>query len=178
VSAKRADTERALRDIPPGSQPCASPRVILDRVVDEAMRLLGTDGAHLTRMGEDGTFLIPVAVDRRGPTPIQTWLLGLRFPIGGGINGLAAELGEPVWTGTTSPTRASRTTATTTRSPRGWASWDGRGAPPRAGRRGHRARSRSHRATPREFEPEERDLLQGLADQAAIAITNSTLLTR
>jgi PAS domain S-box-containing protein len=33
-------------------------------------------------------------------------------------------------------------------------------------------------ATPREFEPEERDLLQGLADQAAIAITNSTLLTR
>jgi PAS domain S-box-containing protein len=33
-------------------------------------------------------------------------------------------------------------------------------------------------ATPRDFLAEELDLLQGLADQAAIAITNSTLLTR
>ena len=33
-------------------------------------------------------------------------------------------------------------------------------------------------AEPRDFEAEELDLLQGLADQAAIAITNSTLLTR
>ena len=33
-------------------------------------------------------------------------------------------------------------------------------------------------ATPRTFDAEELDLLQGLADQAAIAITNSTLLTR
>ena len=32
--------------------------------------------------------------------------------------------------------------------------------------------------TPRNFDDEELDLLQGLADQAAIAITNSTLLTR
>ena len=33
-------------------------------------------------------------------------------------------------------------------------------------------------AVPRDFVPEELDLLQGLADQAAIAITNSTLLAR
>ena len=33
-------------------------------------------------------------------------------------------------------------------------------------------------ALPRTFAAEELDLLQGLADQAAIAITNSTLLTR
>jgi PAS domain S-box-containing protein len=33
-------------------------------------------------------------------------------------------------------------------------------------------------ASPRSFADEELDLLQGLADQAAIAITNSTLLTR
>ncbi len=32
-------------------------------------------------------------------------------------------------------------------------------------------------ARPRTFDAEELDLLQGLADQAAIAITNSTLLT-
>ena len=33
-------------------------------------------------------------------------------------------------------------------------------------------------AEPRVFQPDELDLLQGLADQAAIAITNSTLLSR
>ena len=26
------------------------------------------------------------------------WLMDREFPLGGGINGLAAELGEPVWT--------------------------------------------------------------------------------
>lgn len=33
-------------------------------------------------------------------------------------------------------------------------------------------------ARPRTFEPDELDLLQGLADQAAIALTNSNLLAR
>ena len=96
--AKRADTERALRDITARIAALREPEVILDRVVDEAMRLLGTDGAHLTRMGEDGTYLVPVVVAGATDPEIQAWLLGLRFPMGGGINGLAAELGEPVWT--------------------------------------------------------------------------------
>ena len=96
--ARRADTERALRDITARIAALREPEVILDRVVDEAMRLLGTDGAHLTRMGEDGTFLVPVVVAGATDPEMQAWLLGLRFPMGGGINGLAAELGEPVWT--------------------------------------------------------------------------------
>ena len=60
--AKRADTERALRDITARIAALREPEVILDRVVEEAMRLLGTDGAHLTRMAEDGTYLVPVVV--------------------------------------------------------------------------------------------------------------------
>ena len=60
--ARRADTERALRDITARIAALREPEVILDRVVDEAMRLLGTDGAHLTRMAEDGTYLVPVVV--------------------------------------------------------------------------------------------------------------------
>ncbi len=57
--ARRADTERALRDITARIAALREPEVILERVVDEAMRLLGTDGAHLTRMGEDGTYPRP-----------------------------------------------------------------------------------------------------------------------
>ncbi len=57
--AKRADTERALREITAGIAALREPEVILERVVEEARRLLGTDGAHLTRMADDGTYLDP-----------------------------------------------------------------------------------------------------------------------
>ena len=57
------------------------------------MRLLETDGAHLTRMGEDGTYLVPVVVTGATDAETQVWLLDMQFPIGGGINGLAAERG-------------------------------------------------------------------------------------
>ena len=79
---------------------------------------------------------------------------------------------------TTRPTRGSRTTATTTRSPIGsaCAGWPRRRCARRAARSSARWRSRRRRRA--SSTPEELDLLQGLADQAAIAITNSTLLTR
>ena len=96
--ARRADTERALRDITARIAALREPDVILDRVVEEARRLLGTDGAHLTRMAEDGTYLVPVVVAGATDPETQRWLLGMRFPLGGGINGLAAETGVPVWT--------------------------------------------------------------------------------
>ena len=60
--ARRADTERSLRDITARIAALREPDVILDRVVEEAARLLGTDGAHLTRMSDDGTYLVPVVV--------------------------------------------------------------------------------------------------------------------
>ena len=74
--AKRAETERTLREITAGIAALREPEVVLDRVVEEARRLLGTDGAHLTRMGDDGTYLIPVVVAgsvdaaTRGPAPL------------------------------------------------------------------------------------------------------------
>src|SRR4029079_9305584 len=58
--AQRADTERALRDITAQSAALSELDVILDRVVDEAKRLLQSDGAHLTRMSDDGTYLAPI----------------------------------------------------------------------------------------------------------------------
>ena len=176
--ARRADTERALRDITARIAALREPEVILDRVVDEAMRLLGTDGAHLTRMGEDGTYLIPVVVAGASDPEMQAWLLGLRFPMGGGINGLAADLGEPVWTSDyiadpRIPHEGDDDEVADRMGLRAMAA-----APLRAPGGEVIGTLAISSATPREFEPEERDLLQGLADQAAIAITNTTLLTR
>ena len=176
--AQRADTERALRDITARIAALREVDVILDRVVDEAKRLLKSDGAHLTRMSEDGSFLAPVVVDRETGVETQAWLLSKQFPLDGGLNGLAATGGQAIWT------------AEYARDPRiphddadvavarrmglvGMAA-----APLRAPGGeviGTLAVSSAHR---RHFEADELDLLQGLADQAAIAITNSTLLSK
>ena len=58
----RAERERSLRDIAARITSLRDPGEILARVVEESRRLLGSDGAHLTRMSEDGTYLVPVIV--------------------------------------------------------------------------------------------------------------------
>ena len=176
--ARRADTERALRDITARIAALREPDVILDRVVDEARRLLGSDGAHLTRMSEDGTFLVPVVITGATDTETRGWLLGMEFPLGGGINGLAAERGEPVWTSDYAsdarvPHEPDDTEAAARLGLCGMAA-----APLRAPGGEVIGTLAVSTAEPRVFEPDELDLLQGLADQAAIAITNSTLLSR
>ena len=60
--ARRADTERSLRDITARIAALTDPDELLERVVEEARRLLDTDGAHLTRMAPEGDSLIPVVV--------------------------------------------------------------------------------------------------------------------
>ena len=137
--ARRADTERSLRDITARIAALREPDVILDRVVEEAARLLGTDGAHLTRMSDDGTYLVPVVVAGGADFTTQAWLLGMRFPLGGGINGLAAQAGEPVSTfdylvDPRIPHNPDDTEVAGRLSP----PRHGRGAAARPGRRGHR----------------------------------------
>ena len=95
---RRAETERSLRDITARIAALTDPDEVLERVVEDAKRLLATDGAHLTRMGPTGTYLIPVVVAGAADDATRQWLMGKRFPLGAGINGLAAEQGEPVWT--------------------------------------------------------------------------------
>ena len=176
--ARRADTERALRDITARIAALREPDVILRRVVEEAKRLLTSDGAHLTRLSESGTFLTPVVVAGAGEAADQDWLLSMEFPLGNGINGLAAERGEPVWTSDYRddpriPHEPEDVEVAERLGLTGMAA-----APLRAPGGeviGTLAVSSAHI---RVFADEELDLLQGLADQAAIAITNSTLLTR
>ncbi len=176
--ARRADTERSLRDITARIAALREPDVILDRVVEEAARLLGTDGAHLTRMSDDGTYLVPVVVAGGADFATQAWLLGMRFPLGGGINGLAAQSREPVSTfdylvDPRIPHDPDDTEVADRLALRGMAA-----APLRAPGGEVIGTLAVSSAQPRAFQPEELDLLQGLADQAAIAITNSNLLTR
>jgi PAS domain S-box-containing protein len=171
----RAERERSLRDIAARITSLRDPGEILARVVEESRRLLGSDGAHLTRMSEDGTYLVPVIVAGGMDDQTEDWLLRMRFPLGGGINGLAAEEVRAIWT------------YDYLIDPRIPHEPDDMAAAERLGLRGMAAAplrapagevigtlAISYRA-PREIAPDELDLLQGLADQAAIALTNSNL---
>src|SRR6185369_8051118 len=94
----RAETERSLRDISARITSLGDPAEILARIVEESRRLLRSDGAHLTRMSEDGTYLVPVIVAGGMDEDTEAWLKNMQFPLGGGINGLAAEEIRPIWT--------------------------------------------------------------------------------
>ena len=129
-------------------------------------------------MSDDRTYLVPVVVAGSSDQNTQAWLLGKHFPLDGGINGLAASSGEAVWTsdyGTDPriPHDADDQAVARRLNLCGMAA-----APLRAPGGEVIGTLAISSALPRTFAAEELDLLQGLADQAAIAITNSTLLTR
>jgi PAS domain S-box-containing protein len=105
----------------------------------------------------------------------EDWLLGMRFPLGGGINGLAAEEVRPIWTydyliDPRIPHESEDVVAAERLGLRGMAA-----APLRAPAGEVIGTLAISYRTPREIAPDELDLLQGLADQAAIALTNSNL---
>ena len=176
--ARRAETERSLRDITARIAALTDPDEVLERVVEDAKRLLATDGAHLTRMAPSRSYLVPVVVAGATDETTRDWLLGMRFPLGGGINGLAAEQGTPVWTpdylaDSRIPLEPSDLDVAQRLGLRGMAA-----APLRAPGGEVIGTLAISTAEPRTFEADDLDLLQGLADQAAIALTNSNLLAR
>jgi PAS domain S-box-containing protein len=176
--ARRAETERSLRDITARIAALHDPDEVLARVVEDARRLLATDGAHLTRMAPSGDFLVPVVVEGETDEDTRGWLMSMEFPLGGGINGLAAEQGIPVWTfdyesDPRIPHEPDDLAVAERLGLRGMAA-----APLRAPGGEVIGTLAVSTAEPRTFEADELDLLQGLADQAAIALTNSNLLAR
>jgi PAS domain S-box-containing protein len=176
--ARRAETERSLRDITARIAALHDPEAVLGRVVEDAMRLLGTDGAHLTRMAESGTYLTPVVVAGATGDVDHAWLMDMEFPLGEGINGLAAQLGGPVstfdyLTDPRIPHEPSDQAVAERLGLRGMAA-----TPLRAPGGEVMGTLAVSSAEPRMFEADELDLLGGLADQAAIALTNSNLLER
>jgi PAS domain S-box-containing protein len=171
----RAETERSLRDITARITSLRDPEEILARVVEESRRLLRSDGAHLTRISDDGTYLTPVIVAGGMDATREAWLRRMTFPLGGGINGLAAQEVRPIWTYDYAidpriPHEPDDDAAAEQFGLRGMAA-----APLRApGGEVIGTLAISYRQ-PREIAADELDLLQGLADQAAIALTNSNL---
>ena len=91
--AHRALDEIARRivDVPDAAE-------VLQEVVDAASGLLDSDGAHLTVINDDRTSLRPMVAARQTDQSTRAWLRTQRFPVGGGINGLAASKAQPVWT--------------------------------------------------------------------------------
>ena len=176
--ARRAETERSLRDITARIAALTDPDEVLERVVEDAKRLLATDGAHLTRMAPTGTYLIPVVVTGASDDATREWLMSKRFPLGAGINGLAAQDGAAVWTfdylaDPRIPHEPDDDFTAERLGLRGMAS-----TPLRAPGGDVIGTLAISTAEPRTFEADDLDLLQGLADQAAIALTNSNLLAR
>jgi PAS domain S-box-containing protein len=173
----RAERERSLRDISARIASLRDPGEVLDRVVEEAKRLLVSDGAHLTRLDDDAAALIPVVVAGGDPA-MADWIKTQRFPLGEGINGLAARDGVPIWTADyladgRIPLEKDDVATANRLGLRGMAA-----APLRSPGEGVIGTLAISYRQPRSFEPEDLDLLQGLADQAAIAIANSGLLER
>jgi PAS domain S-box-containing protein len=176
--AKKAESERTLRQIAARITAQRDPDVVLQDVVDEARRLLGADGAHLTRLSQAGAYLVPAVVAGAADPETREWLIGMRFPLGGGINGLAAQQGVVVWTADyeADPRIPHEPGDQDTARRMGLV---GMAAAPLRAPGGEVIGTLAiSTSTPRQFEADELDLLQGLADQATIALTNSNLLAR
>ncbi|MGH2401352.1 MAG: GAF domain-containing protein [Candidatus Limnocylindria bacterium] len=173
--ARRVDAQRTLGEISARIAVIRQPQEILQSVVDAARRLIGSDGAHLTLMLPDGRFLRPTVVVGGNAAWTEDWLSQLDFPVDGGINGLAAARGEIIHTedyliDPRIPHAEDDQSVAERLALRGMAA-----APllaPDSKVIGTLAVSFEE---PHRFSEDELALLQGLADQGAIAISNARL---
>jgi len=172
---RRAESEHSLRDIAARITSLRDPDELLARVVEESRRLLRSDGAHLTRISDDRTYLVPVIVAGGMDADTEGWLKTMQFPLGGGINGLAAAEVRPVWTSDYAadpriPHEPDDELAADRLGLRAMAA-----APLRAPEGEVIGTLAVSYRQPREIVADELGLLQGLADQAAIALANANL---
>ncbi len=173
--ARRVEAQRTLAAITARIAVIRQPQEILQLVVESARRLTGSDGAHLTLMQPDGESLVPTVVAGGGSAWSEEWLSQLAFPINAGINGLAAGRGEIVHTedyplDPRIPHGADDDGVAERLQLRGMAA-----APLRAPGGEVIGTLAVSFSEPHPFDDDELALLQGLADQGAIAISNARL---
>ncbi|MGH2445103.1 MAG: GAF domain-containing protein [Candidatus Limnocylindria bacterium] len=173
--ARRVDAQRTLGEIAARIALIREPDELLHSVVKAARRLIGSDGAHLTLLKPGGRVLQPTVVSGGNEAWTEDWLAQLEFPLNEGINGLAAARCEAVATDdylvdTRIPHDDEDQVVARRLQLRGMAAAPLRG--PEGEVFGTLAVSfaEAHHHTEDELE-----LLQGLADQAAIAIVNARL---
>jgi len=176
--ARRVDAQRTLGKITSSIAAIRSSDEVLQEVVASARRLLGSDGAHLTLMDPGGEYLRPTVVEGGNAAWTEEWLEQLRFPVDGGINGLAAGSGEVIATedylvDPRIPHEPDDQAVAERLALRGMA------AAPLRGPEGQviGTLAVSYEAVHR-FGDDELELLVGLADQGAIAISNARLLEK
>ncbi len=176
--ARRVETQQTLAGITSSIAGIRRTDEVLQEVVEAARKLIRSDGAHLTLMSENGAFLRPTVVTGGNPAWSEEWLSQLEFPVDGGINGLAAGQGEVVATedylvDERIPHEEEDQAVAQRLSLRGMAAAPLRG--PAGQVIGTLAVSFE---TVHRFSDEELDLLAGLADHGAIAISNARLVDR
>jgi PAS domain S-box-containing protein len=176
--ARRVEAQQTLSEITSSIAAIRGTEEVLQQVVEAARRLIGSDGAHLTLMSEDGAFLRPTVAAGGNEAWTQEWLHQLEFPVDGGINGLAAGRGEVIATedylvDPRIPHEETDQAVAIRLELRGMAAAPLRG--PAGQVIGTLAVSftDAHR-----FSDDELALLRGLADQGAIAISNARLVDR
>ncbi len=173
--ARRVDAQRTLGEIAARIAVIRDPDEVLRSIVDAARRLIGSDGAHLTLVVPGGKLLRPSVVVGGNEAWTEEWLAQLEFPINGGINGLAA--GQDTLIATEDylvdpriPHEPDDQAVAERLELRGMAAAPLRGAEGEV--MGTLAVSFDR---PHHFGDDELALLQGLADQGAIAIGNARL---
>ena len=173
--ARRVDAQRTLGRIAARIAVIREPGEVLQSVAEAARKLIGSDGAHLTLLDHDRRVLRPTAVAGGGDEATRLWLATQEFPLDGGLNGLAATRGELVWTEDYRveprvPHEPDDEATAERMGLRGMAVAPMRG--PEGAVIGTLAVSFEE---PHRFTDDEGELIQGLADQGAIAITNARL---
>lgn len=174
--ARRVEAQRTLGEITARIAAIREPNEVLRSVVEAARRLIQSDGGHLSLMLPGGRALRPTVMVGEGTSADPEWLASLTFPINEGINGLAAGEGCIV---------ATEDYLADPRTPR---EPDGHRVAEQLGLRGMASAPLRGPAgevlgtlavsfvEPHRFGDDELELLQGLADQGAIAIANSRLV--
>ena len=174
--ARRVDAQRTLGEIAARLAAIRDPDEVLNLVVEAARRLIGSDGAHLSLMLPGGKGLRPTVMLGDGVEADQSWLASLTFPVNEGINGLAAGrkkivATEDYMTDPRIPHEPSDQAVAERLGLRGVASAPLRGSEGEVMGTLAVSFSETHH-----FGDDELELLQGLADHAAIAIANSRLV--
>ena len=171
---RRADAERSLREIAANISAIRDPDAVLQQTVDEARRLLDSDAARIDLVDGDELEWAYSSGELSHATRAEGH--DRRFRIGEGIAGLAVERGESFKTDDYLaderfphvPVSDSLVVRTGYRSVL---------AAPMRGERGSLGAISVSSTRPNAYDDAQADLLQALADQAAITIQNARLIT-